>query len=80
MIGALRARVSVWPGCAAYAVLVPPTLGEHAEQNVSLATSLDARPRRFPRPWFDGIGCYGVLRSVPSFLVRRHGSAPREPY
>ena len=41
-----RARVSVWPDVAAYPVLLPPTLGEHVEQNVSLATSSDARLRR----------------------------------
>src|SRR5271165_1131997 len=34
------------PDVAAYPVLLPPTLGEHVEQNVSLATSSDARLRR----------------------------------
>ena len=34
------------PDVAAYQVLLPPTLGEHVEQNVSLATSSDARLRR----------------------------------
>ena len=33
------------PDVAAYPVLLPPTLGEHAEQNVSLATSSDTRLR-----------------------------------
>ena len=40
-----RARVSAGPDVAAYPVLLPPTLGEHVEQNVSLATSSDARLR-----------------------------------
>jgi hypothetical protein len=34
------------PDVAAYPVLLPPTLGEQVEQNVSLATSSDARLRR----------------------------------
>src|SRR5271157_3897044 len=34
------------PDVAAYLVLLPPNLGEHVEQNVSLATSSDAHLRR----------------------------------
>src|SRR5208337_3678326 len=34
------------PDVAAYPELLPPTLGEHVEQNVSLATSSDARLRQ----------------------------------
>src|SRR5271165_3994322 len=34
------------PDVAAYPELLPPTLGEHVEQNVSLATSPDAHLRR----------------------------------
>ena len=43
---------SLEPACqsgldvATYPVLLPPNLGEHVEQNVSLATSSDARLRR----------------------------------
>ena len=43
--GAASPRVSL-ADVAAYPVLLPPTLGEHVEQNVSLATSSDARLRR----------------------------------
>ena len=34
------------PDVATYPVLLPPNLGEHVEQNVSLATSSDAHLRR----------------------------------
>src|SRR5271157_1332193 len=44
--GASSPRVSPGPDVAAYPELLPPTLGEHVEQNVSLATSSDARLRR----------------------------------
>jgi hypothetical protein len=37
-----RARVSVWPGCRSVpGIVAPELLGEHAEQNASLATSPD---------------------------------------
>jgi hypothetical protein len=42
-----RARVSVWPGRRRVPGLLSPPLGEHVEQNVSLATSPDARLRRW---------------------------------
>src|SRR5271166_3275003 len=59
------------PDVAAYPVLLPPTLGEHVEQNVSLATSSDARLRRPVR--------VTVLRRADVCAmerVRHHGSTP----
>ena len=56
------------PGVAAYPVLLPPTLGEHVEQNVSLATSSGTR-------FLLRLVCATVLRrarSVPSSRVRHH--------
>jgi hypothetical protein len=49
----------------------PRSFGEHAEQNVSLATSPAAGLR-----WTVGSGRYGAPKSVPSFRVRHHGSTP----
>src|SRR5271157_540358 len=67
--GASSPRVSPGPDVAAYPELLPPTLGEHVEQNVSLATSADARLRRPVR-----VTAYGSPMSVPSKRVRHHGS------
>ena len=45
IIGASAPACQVWPGRRRVpAELLPPTLGEHVEQNVCLATSSDARP------------------------------------
>ena len=63
--------MSVLPGLAAYPVLLPPTLGEHVEQNVSLGTSFDVRLRRPVR--------VTVLRRADVCAmerVRHHGSTP----
>ena len=66
-----RARVSVWPGRRCVPGIVAPILGEHAEQNVSLATSSDPRLRRPVCAT-----AYGAPMSVPSNRVRHHGSTP----
>ena len=71
LIGASSPRVSLARNVAAYPVLLPPTLGEHVEQNVSLATSSDARLRRPVRAT--------VLRRADVCAmerVRHHGSTP----
>jgi len=57
------------PDVAAYPVLLPPTLGKHVEQNVSLATSSDARLRRPVR--------VTVLRRA-DVCAFEPGSAPRK--
>src|SRR5271157_1401619 len=69
MISGLEPACQSGPDVAAYPELLSPTLGEHVEQNVSLATSPGAR----------------LLRSVRALLVRRAevcaivpGSAPRK--
>ena len=64
-----RARVSVWPGRRRVPGIVAPTLGEHVEQNVSLATSSDARLRRPVR--------VTVLRRA-DVCAFESGSAPRK--
>ena len=46
IIGASSPRVSLARTSPRTRLLLPPTLGEHVEQNVSLATSSDARLRR----------------------------------
>ena len=43
MSGASSPRVSLARTSPAYPVLLPPTLGEHVEHNVSLATSSGTR-------------------------------------
>ena len=65
-----RARVSVWPGVAAYPVLLPPTLGEHVEQNVSLATSSGTR-------FLLRLVCATVLRRATVCAIVT-GPAPRK--
>ena len=66
------ARVSVWPGRRYVPGIVAlGCLGEHAEQNVSLATSPAASLR-----WSVGVGRSGAPKSVPSFRIRHHGSTP----
>ena len=65
-----RARVSVWPGVAAYPVLLPPTLGEHVEQNVSLAMSSGTR-------FLLRLVCATVLRRATVCAIVT-GPAPRE--
>ena len=56
------------PDVAAYPVLLPPTLGEHVEQNVSLATS-----SALASGDWSVCRCYGAPTSVPC-----HGSGTTE--
>ena len=65
-----RARVSVWPGRRRVPGIVAPTLGEHVEQNVSLATSSDARLRRPVRVTV--LRCADVCAMEPDPAPRKH--------
>ena len=70
--GSLEPACQSGPDVAAYPILLPPTLGEHVEQNVSLATSSDARLRRPVRVTV----LLERMMSVPWNWVRHHGSTP----
>jgi hypothetical protein len=57
-----RARPTVWPGCRYVpGIVAPRSPGEHAEQNVSLATSPDAGLQ-----WSVGVSRSGAPKFVPS--------------
>ena len=68
--GASSPRGQSGPDVAAYPELLPPTLGEHVGQNVSLATSSDARLRRPVR--------VSGLQSGTSVSMGDPGPAPRK--
>ena len=60
------------PDVATYPVLLPPTLGEHVEQNVSLATSSDADFRRPVR--VTALRRADVCGIEPGPALRKHAS------
>ena len=68
--GAASPRVSLARDVAAYPVLLPPTLGEHVEQNVSLATSSGTR-------FLLRLVCATVLRRATVCAIVT-GPAPRK--
>ena len=74
---------SLEPACqsgldvATYPVLLPPNLGEHVEQNVSLATSSDARLRRPVR--VTALRCADVCAFEPGPAPRKH-APPKAVY
>ncbi len=69
------ARVSIWrPGVAQYAVLLAPTLGEHADHpDVCLATFADARLRRvfFVHPGSTALESWCHLAGPAVDILRR---------
>ncbi len=75
--GASSPRVSPGPDVAAYPELLPPTLGEHVEQNVSLATSSDARLRQPVR--VTALRRADVCAVEPSRASRKH-APPKAVY
>src|SRR5271165_7144150 len=63
------------PDVATYPVLLPPNLGEHVEQNVSLATSSDARLRRPVR--VTALRRADVCAIEPGPAPRKHAPPPK---
>ena len=66
------------PDVATYPVLLPPNLGEHMEQNVSLAMSSDARLRRPVR--VTALRRADVCAFEPGPAPRKHAPPPKTVY
>ena len=72
IIGASSPRVSLARTSPAYPVLLPPTHGEHVEQNVCLATSPDATP---PVVW----RCWSLRRAEVCAIISGFGTTEHAP-